>query len=259
MANWSSTKWNTTTVQYFSPPGCITDSPTGNYSTYANSAVTLINGLNLQNSPVAVINYWAKWRTEQGYDYVQFNLSGNSGPWAAQKGRYTKTGFYLEAAGQPLYDGSQPGWVKEQVVTTDFSNRTLKMQFVLKSDGGLNYDGFYFDDITVTVVDMTKVGTGELHGGGIQISEPVPNPASGKVMIGFMISEDAGPAIDLSGASLMLIDSRGIVIRKFPLNPDQKSISVDVNDLPPGIYFYRIIGTFGMTGVKKLVIVHSSM
>jgi hypothetical protein len=259
MANWSSAKWNVTTSQYYSPPGCITDSPSGNYSTNTNATISLVNGLNLLNSPVAVINYMAKWKTEKGYDYVQFNLSGNGGPWTPQKGKYTKTGFYLEAAQQPLYDGYQPAWVKEQIVTTDFTNRTMKMQFVLKSDAGLNYDGFYFDDVTVTVVDMTKVGIAEVSAGGMKISDPVPNPASGAVMIRYELPAGDIAPVDLRGATLILTDSRGVTTGKFALAPNRKSISFNVNDLASGIYFYRIIGTFGMTEVRKLVIVHSSM
>ncbi|MFZ4522226.1 MAG: M14 family zinc carboxypeptidase [Bacteroidales bacterium] len=259
MANWSSTKWNISTAQYHSAPGSITDSPTGNYSNNANAAVTLVNGLNLQSSPVAVISYWAKWKTEQGYDYVQFNLSGSNGSWTPQRGRHTKTGFYLEAAGQPLYDGNQPFWVQEQVVTTSYSNQPLKMQFALRSDAGATYDGFYFDDVTVTIVDMTKVGTVALSASGLKLSDPVPNPASGSVAIRYEFPAVEAFLNGISGAVLTLVDSRGVVMRTMALPRDENRVSIDVKNLAAGIYFYRIIGTFGSTEVKKLIVIHSSM
>jgi carboxypeptidase T len=258
MSNWSSAKWNISTAQYHSAPGSITDSPAGNYSNNANATVSTINGLDLQDSPVAVINYWAKWRTEQGYDFVQFNLSGNDGPWIPQKGRFTKTGFYLEAPGQPLYDGYQPSWGQEQIVSTGFANKTLKMQFRLESDAGLTFDGFYFDDLTVTVVDMTKVGTDRLSVAGLRLSDPFPNPASTRVTVGYELSAVHSFA-GIPEASLILMDSRGIVAGTYPVSMKQNSVSFNVNDLAPGLYFYRIIGIFGSTDVKKLIIIHSSM
>ncbi len=257
MSNWSSTKWNVTGLQYHSAPGAITDSRSGNYGNNANAAVTTINGLNLQGSPVAVINYWSKWQTEQGYDYVQFNLSGNSGPWIPQKGRYTKTGFYMEDPGQPLYDGFQPGWVEEQVVATGFADKSLKMQFLLKSDMGTTFDGFYFDDVTVTVVDMTQVGTDPHFSMQPKLSDPFPNPASASVTIRYALDARCMPGSDISRGSLILMDSRGFIAGTYPVPINQNFIIIDVNDLDPGLYFYRIIGTFGSTEVKKLVIIHS--
>ncbi|MCX6304473.1 MAG: M14 family zinc carboxypeptidase [Bacteroidetes bacterium] len=254
MANWVSTKWSVSETQYHSAPGSITDSRTGNYSNNSNAAVSTINGLDLQNSPVAVISYWAKWRTEQGYDYVQFNLSGSNGTWVPQKGRFTKTGFYLEAAGQPLYDGNQPSWVEEQITTTAFASQAMKMQFLLKSDGGLNYDGFYFDDVTVTVVDMTKVGLEPGSPAQVKLFDPVPNPATGQVTIRYELA-----AAGNTNATLVLTDARGIEAATFPVSPYLERISFSVKDLPAGLYFYRIIGTFGSTQVKKLVITHPTM
>jgi hypothetical protein len=256
MSNWSSAKWNVTTNQYHSPPGSITDSPAGNYGNNTNATISLADGLDLQNSPVAVINFWTKWRTEQGYDYVQFNLSGNNGAWTAQKGLYTKTGFYLEAQGQPLYDGFQPSWVKEQVVTTAFAGNTLKMQFLLKSDPGLSYDGIYFDDVTVTVVDMTKVGTGTASAGQWKLYDPVPNPAAGRATIRFDLASTDKSADNLLKRELLLMDSRGMITGRFPLSEKEKFIVINVEDLAAGLYFYRIIGTFGSTEVKKLIVIH---
>ena len=252
MANWSSAKWNVSSTQYHSAPGCITDSPTGNYSNNSAATVSTTNALNLQNSPVAVITYWAKWRTEPGSDYVQFNLQGNLGPWTPQRGRFTKTSFYLEADNQPLYDGIQSGWVKEQFVTTDYTNKTLRMQFLLKSDQSLNYDGFYFDDVTVTVVDMSKVGTGARLTRRTTLSDPVPNPANGTVTVQFDLDVVPGPQT----AIFSLTGTRGEKVMEIPVSSDIGRISFSVLHLPDGIYFYRIYNGSGSTEVKKLAVIH---
>ena len=252
MANWTSTKWNVSHTQYHSAPGSITDSPTGNYANNSNVTVSTTNALNLQNSPVAVISYWAKWRTEQGYDYAQFNLQGNFGPWTPQKGQHTKTGFYLEAEGQPLYDGVQPAWVKEQIVTTDYPDKALRMQFLLKSDQSMNYDGYYFDDITVTIVDMTKAGTVSQRNMRQMMSDPVPNPATGAVTVKFNLTVSGSS----QSAVFTLMDSKGVRVMEIPISPDQDKISFSVDGLSQGVYFYRISGNFGSTETKKLIIIH---
>jgi len=36
----------------------------------------------------------------------------------------------------------------------------------------------------------------------------------------------------------------------------EKGVSLDVKDFAQGLYFYRIIGTFGSTEVKKLLVIH---
>ena len=252
MANWTSTKWGVSQSQYHSAPGSITDSPTGNYSNNSNATVTTNAALSLKNSPVAVINYWTKWKTEAGADFVQFKLQGNLGTWTPQKGQYTKTSFYAEATNQPLYDGSQPGWVKEQIVTTAYTNKTLQMQFLLKSDQSLNYDGFYFDDITVTVVDMSKVGTGSSLNIRPWLSDPVPNPASGTVTVTF----DPNSAMNVKPAIFTLADSRGVTVKELPVQPGQNRITFSVEGLSSGVYFYRISGNSGSTEMKKLVVIH---
>lgn len=249
MANWISEKWGITTSKYHSPPSCITDSPAGNYGNNANVTVAS-TPVDLKGSPVAVISFWTRYRTELGYDYAQFRLQGGAGPWMAQKGLYTKTSFYQEVSNQPVYDGNQPGWVREQIVTTDFANRNMNMQFLLKSDMGTNYDGFSFDDVTVTVVDMTQVGLRPGLSAIPALEGPVPNPASGTAALRFV----PAPGISTEHAELLVTDARGGVVARIPA--EGPTLVIPVNDMPAGVYFCRINGTFGTTEVKKLVVIH---
>lgn len=251
MNNWTSTKWNVTTSKYHSAPSSITDSPSGNYGNNANATITS-SSIDLKGSPVAVINYWARWRTEIGYDYSQFRLRGNSGSWIPQKGLFTKTSFYLEADHEPIYDGNQSNWIKEQIVTTDFTNLNLGMQFLLKSDLGATFDGFYFDDVTVTVVDMSYVGVPTVQQDRIEISSPMPNPARKSTTIHFY-QQSANPFIN---ATFQVADIRGVVLIKHPIQAGERSIEIDVSALEPGIYLYWLNTSTGSSDVKKLTVIN---
>ena len=60
---------------------------------------------------------------------------------------------------------------------TDFVGHNIKIQFTIVSDGGLNYDGFYFDDLQVIKVIPGPIGIHE-NADHNSFSEPQPNPAS---------------------------------------------------------------------------------
>ncbi len=259
MAKWTSAKWNVSSSQYHSAPGSITDSPSGNYPSNADFPVTSINKVDLQNSPVAVVNYWARWNTEKGFDFAQFKISDDNGlSWVPKAGKYTVTGTEFEALGQPVYDGKKLSWVNEQIILKDYLNKDIKLRFILKSDGGMNFDGFYFDDISVTIVDMTGVGMENIPAGKARISDPVPNPANDMFTIRYdLTGQVTGTFGQLNSDPITfeLFNSQWIRVRETILDTPTGKVSTRVNDLSPGIYFYRIRFAFGTTGVKKLVVV----
>ncbi len=147
MTNWTSTKWNTTNVNH-SAPKSITDSPTGDYQSNVNAIITSNQALDLTDASMAVVSFWCKWETENGYDFVQFMVSTNNGTtWTALNGTYTSSSDI-----GPVYQGTQSTWVKEEIELSDYVGYNLKFRFVLTSDYGVNADGFYFDDFTVQAV-----------------------------------------------------------------------------------------------------------
>jgi carboxypeptidase T len=246
--NWTSGKWNITTSDYFTPPSSITDSPSGYYSGNENNSVTLKLPVSVQGSPVAVVNFNTRWMTEMGYDYVQFKYTTDNGAnWYPLKGKYTRPGTDYEQPGQPLYDGFQYEWVPEETVITDTSGNDMKLRFTLRSDAYTNYDGFYFDDFTVTIIDMSTLGTGHIAGPEYSLSDPVPNPADSRTTIYFHIPSTAG-------GMLVVTDLQGRQVRSCHVDGNMKSVVIYTGDLKPGIYFYRIAGQNAVSEVKKLVI-----
>ena len=151
LTNWSTANWGITTAQYYSPPSSITDSPFGNYLPNDSNSVTLNQPVDLTGAIDAYLSFWAKWDIESNWDYLQvkaFNGSNNQ----PLCGFYTRPGSgFFQPSGEPLYDGIQGNWVQEIMSLNDYLGQTINIRFVLNSDGGLEKDGFYFDDFQVFV------------------------------------------------------------------------------------------------------------
>jgi carboxypeptidase T len=246
---WTSPKWGVTTSSFYSPTGSITDSPSGNYSNNTSVPVTSWNKIDLKDSPVAVISYWAKWNTERGFDYVQVLVSADNGlHYLPQKGRYTKIGSANESPGKPVYDGKQATWVNEEVVLTGYANKQILLRFDLESDASGSADGYYFDDISVSTIDMSGLGIESPNKPAVFLSNPSPNPTSGNVVITYHLPSS-------TAAEFELIDSRGITVSRIPLEDAIGNIRFTTESYPSGIYFYRVKGSFGTSEVKKLMVI----
>jgi hypothetical protein len=250
MANWNTTsQWGISTSQYHSPTGSITDSPFGNYQNYENSSITLVEPVDLTHAGYAVLNFWAKWAIEAGWDYVQVKASSNGGTtWTPLSGKYTKPGNSNQAPGQPLYDGMQPSWVSEEINLDDFLGDNILIRFTLISDNYTTEDGFYFDDLNVTMVDIST-GTGEiLPPGDVILSNAVPNPAGSRVTIHFSV-----PAHN-NDLNLVVFNTLGQKIAQQPINGNSGVIILTVDTWEPGLYYYSIIGQGISAPAKKLII-----
>ncbi|MCS7075446.1 MAG: M14 family zinc carboxypeptidase [Bacteroidia bacterium] len=157
LSQWTtSTGWNTTTSKFVSAPSSITDSPTGNYSNNANTRITSLNSISLASATQAKVSFYAQWDIENNYDYVQFMVSPDGGTtWIPQCGLYTNKGVGTSSGGvqplnEPLYDGVQNAWVKEEIDLSDYLGMSnIKFRFHLRSDNSVRKDGFYFDDFIV--------------------------------------------------------------------------------------------------------------
>jgi len=119
--------------------------------------VTTINNIDLKDSPVAVINYWTKFNTENCYDFVEMQVSVNNGPFVAQREGIRKMLPSMKTPAILFYDGRQSAWVYEEVVLDNVANNDIRIRFNLVSDGATRADGYYFDDVTVNIIDMNYI------------------------------------------------------------------------------------------------------
>jgi hypothetical protein len=250
MDQWTSPEWNTTTAFFVSPPSSITDSPYGNYSNNENNSVTLKYPLPLTASPVAVVGFQARWEIERGYDFVQFKISQGGITWIPLAGRYTHPGTVNQVPGEPVYDGISPEWRAEEIVLTGYENQSVKFRFTLESDSWTRDDGYYFDDFSVTVIDMSQVSVAEPAPGGCWLSDPIPNPAAG--LCEFRILREKGSP---GAATFFLYSATGEILMQIPVHRSGSILQLDVRNLAQGCYFCRLESDSAGSCVRKLVVI----
>ncbi|HRY31411.1 MAG TPA: M14 family zinc carboxypeptidase [Bacteroidales bacterium] len=242
MAAWTG-DWATTSSSYHSPDYSITDSPFGPYSSYADLSVTLSDPVDLSNAVMAVLRFYARWDLENGFDYVQVKASADNGfSWIPLHGLYTNPGSVNQAALQPLYDGVQTDWVQEQISLQAFIGQQLKIRFTLISDGGVETDGFYFDD--VEIAGLFPAGISHQENGALL--QFIPNPASDLVRLVFTNQH-------FIPGSLACYTAQGRLIQQYQVS--DPGFSPDVSSWLPGIYYFKYFSSGGPTYTGKVAII----
>ena len=135
ISNWNRTgTWGLTTSNPHSGSYCITDSPSGNYSNYTNSTITLAQPVLLQGETNLSVSFWYRGYFEDGSDKAYFEISENGTTWT-QIANYS-------------------GWVSSWTQVTYSLNsyttwQSIYLRFRMETDGSTNADGFYFDDLSL--------------------------------------------------------------------------------------------------------------
>jgi hypothetical protein len=231
--NWSG-QWGLYSLFPYSPPYSIADSPTGNYANNSTTSFTLNENIDLTHASVAVLNYYARWGIEAGYDYVQISISTNNGStWTPLQGLYTKAGSSNQAVGQPLYDGIQSAWVREEINLSPWAGQEIKLRFRLRTDAGATADGFFFDDIKLTIIDITTSLENHADVLTSALIGPWPNP----------VMETAGFQYQLTtpGATLVVTDLSGKEIMRQTLSGTSGRQSISTSGLSSGLYLCKIM------------------
>ncbi|MBZ0200141.1 MAG: immune inhibitor A [Ignavibacteriaceae bacterium] len=165
LANWTITavpaapKWEATTTSFYSTPNSYTDSKTGSYSSNATVTMKLTNPVDLSAYTNPKLTFWTKYEIESNWDYGQVEISTNNGStWQPLHGLYTEPGQgSFQPSGEPLYDGIRSTWVQEQISLEGHTSSQVKIKFELKSDGSLQKDGWYVDDIGIMIYTVVPV------------------------------------------------------------------------------------------------------
>ena len=181
--NFDNNGWGITNTTYVSPSSSITESPNGNYQNNENKTIRLSENINLTNAIGANVTFYAKWDIENNWDYVQLEVSiDNGNSWIPQCGLFTNEGSSNggQPTGQPLYDGIQNNWVLEQIDLSDYLGEEITMRFKFESDGEVRADGFYFDNLTVNVLDDGTLSNADVLASQFSV---YPNPVSNLLYI----------------------------------------------------------------------------
>lgn len=230
--NWDG-QWGLYGTLPYSPPYSIADSPNGNYANYSNTSFTLNDPIDLTHATVAELSFYARWRIEAGYDYVQVSISTNDGnSWTPLQGSYTKAGSSNQATGQPLYDGIQNNWIHERINLSPWSGQPVKLRFNLRSDAGATDDGFFFDDLSVTIIDITNSTENQHSISNTALKGPWPNPVVDIAEFQYHLQTP--------GAELLITDLSGKTILRQPIKGVSGKQSVSTSGLASGVYLCKL-------------------
>ena len=223
--------WGISTNQFVSAGGSITDSPSGFYPDNTNETVTTTEFIDLSNALAATLSFNAKWDIEKGYDYVELMISTDGITFSPICGKYTVEGSEFQNNGLPLYDGRQLNWVKENIDLSDYLGQNIKLRFSLISDGWLNADGFFVDDIKVLKI-VNGVGINQIEKSNDNFVV-YPNPASQSINL---ITKNYDETIQLK---YFLTDALGRTVLQGKVQSKQQNIPI--NQINQGTYFLQLI------------------
>ncbi len=250
LSNWSSDKWALTASDFHSSPYSFTDSPFGDYQEGSNNPITLDTTIDLTNTTMAFLRFWATWEIEAGWDYLQVEAKAvDNGQWTPLEGIYTKSGTgQFQPPGEPVYDG-QSGWVYEEMNISGFTGDEIKIRFTLHSDSYINEDGFYFDDLSVSVISGT-VGIDpvvENEGQVLAVSKAYPNPANQAFKVSYTLIDNNSIAV------LEVYDAIGNQVKTIGINGQSGVVNVPMHDLRSGVYFFRLLSKGAVSKTQRVV------
>jgi len=174
MDNWISTGWGLTTDNY-SDSYSFTDSPEGEYENGSHGHQWHINRFlieqpfNFTEVAGGYLQFMAKWEIEAGYDWVQvIALINDMDTEIPLIGNLMSggSGTGVQSPGQYGYDGTS-GWEQDILPLNQFAGEEeVWIEFRLVSDGGVNSDGFYVDDIQLFTYSFPDQVMGDLNEDG---------------------------------------------------------------------------------------------
>ncbi len=102
-------------------------------------------------------------------------------------------------------------------------------------------------DSVIVIFKYSLTGVEDNVFDGVSISDAYPNPATNKVNFDFNLS-------GVSNASVNIVNLLGSVVKHADLTSGSDKVSIDVSDLPQGVYFYSIVANGNIYQTKKLII-----
>jgi hypothetical protein len=239
-SKWTTTNtWAITNAQYHSPSNSFTDSPGGNYVANTNNSMTNATPVNVSAYPAVFLSFWHKYTTEAGYDFCYVEVSSNNG-----------TTWQNVAT----YNGTLSTWTQVSLDITSQAAATanLRFRFRLTSDGSLQYDGWYVDDIklttyaTITGVENNNTGIPNKYA----LNQNYPNPFNPVTLISYSIPKQSFVKItvyDLLGREIQKLVNEVKIAGTY-------NVAFDGENLSTGVYYYKLESD-GFVDVKKMMLI----
>ncbi|MGB0929798.1 MAG: hypothetical protein ACPGVB_03420 [Chitinophagales bacterium] len=151
LTEWSSEDWYRTNQTAYNGDYSLTDSPYTDYKNFDSTTIVLQQAIDLSDALEAKVTFWAKWDIQPHRDFAQVLASKDNGEtWTPLCGNFTQDGTRYQAENEPIYDGKQMEWVREEMDLSGFVGESVLICFLLQSNGNTKADGFYFDDFRVS-------------------------------------------------------------------------------------------------------------
>jgi hypothetical protein len=231
--------WGQTSLTSHSPSTCMTDSPSGDYPNNATTTMTLQSSLDLSESEHAELVFWHRYDTESGYDYCNVEVSTNGG------GSWTRVA---------QYSGEEASW---REITLDLDSyvgtAAFKVRFVLVSDGWVQRDGWYVDDVHVFADQPTGADGVELASARVS---NYPNPFNPVTNVQYSVPRDAS-------VELAVYDVTGRLVRTLVSEPAHSAGRHTVRwngrddggrSVAAGVYFARLVVDAESTASKMVLL-----
>ncbi|MFK7773571.1 MAG: M14 family zinc carboxypeptidase [Saprospiraceae bacterium] len=240
--------WNETTEEFYSSATSYTDSPFEDYEANQTSEMKLDTPIDLTDVEGAFLNFYAKWDIEANFDLAQVMGSIDGNTYTPLCGKYTTPGTSNQDLDEPVYEGIQADWVMEEINLEDYIGEMLWIKFRLKADGGVEGDGFYFDDLTVNIVtESTSIEEEKAKVSSLQI---FPNPFSQSLKVNLNLLEQ-GEKLELQ-----MVNALGqVVLNEMykDLPTGNHLLEMENSSLSEGIYFLQIFLNGVNVGGQKVV------
>ncbi|MBI5913783.1 MAG: immune inhibitor A [Bacteroidetes bacterium] len=238
LSNWSTNgDWALTSQHFHSAPTSLTDSPSADYEPGTFSDISMQLPVNVKDATNVYLSFWAKWNIEEDEDYAQVLGSFGGSSYQPLCGKYTETGTEEQSFDEPVYDGLQQNWVREEFDLSDWlaldDSVDFSFTFRMVSDEFIEADGFYFDDVELTVANKDLASsTIDLDLSNFKLTTR-PNPARDFVIIDVESEKTVPGAMQLEvfnalGQMVKTQDVQGQIVR------------LDTGGWQAGVYQYRL-------------------
>ena len=247
------TEWGVTDEYAKSGETSITDSPYSFYSADAVSQLVLTDPIDLTEVYSARLEFDTRWDIEEIIDYALIEASSDGVNYAPLCGQFSTEGSIFQRPGEPVYDGIQDEWVREVISLEDYVGGEVYLRISMHSDAYFERDGIYVDDLTFITYDTEGETTSVSNISKEEFAyRQFPNPASQNITVQFEVPED----IDYSDGKLRLFDANGRNVAAFEIGSGFFRESIDVSDLPSGIYQSVIVLDGTNLYTDRIIVTH---
>lgn len=155
--NWIRSGFEVITDDFYSTPSCFKESANLSTPVQYESFVQIKKPFDLSDTKLALLRFYARWDIEKQYDYAVVEVSEDSINFYPLCGLYTVPGSDNQLKNEPLYDGLQTEWVREEMDLSPYiGQKKIWIRFRMFTDEFVSGEGFWVDDIEIIKITETS-------------------------------------------------------------------------------------------------------